>query len=134
MLFFGLLFLFIKDRNGDYEDGEIIASINIIRLTFLVIFVLLATGVAINIFNRFKINYLFIFEIDQNSKMNADQLFKVSAILGFVWTLCFTMTVIEEKVTMFDQLPTYFMVGLFVAMLFYCMQPCFKCGYRKARY
>ena len=64
MLFFGVIFVFIKDKNGDYEDGEIVASINIIRLTFLVIFVLIASGIAINIFNKFKINYLFIFEID----------------------------------------------------------------------
>ena len=64
MLFFGVIFAFIQDVNGNYEDGEIIASINIIRLTFLVIFVLVASGIAINIFNKYKINYLYIFEID----------------------------------------------------------------------
>jgi hypothetical protein len=66
--------------------------------------------------------------------MNADQLFKVSAFLGFIWSLCFTMTVIEEKLSVFANLPAIFMVVLFLGMVFYCVQPCFKCGYRTARY
>lgn len=94
MLLFGVFFLFLPDENGDFEDGVIVASLQILRFSFIVIFILLAAGIATKIFNSFKINYLFIFEIDQHKKMNADQLFKVSALLGFIWTLCFTMTVI----------------------------------------
>ena len=134
MLLFGVFFLFIPDYNGKYAEGGIVASLNILRLTFVVIFILLAAGCASKVFNAYKINYLFIFEIDQHSKMNADQLFKVSGLLGFIWSLCFTMTVIEEKLKVFDGLPLIFMVVLFLGMLFYCVQPCFKCGYRTARY
>jgi len=94
MLLFGVFFLFLPDENGDFEDGVIVASLQILRFSFIVIFILLAAGIATKIFNSFKINYLFIFEIDQHKKMNADQLFKVSALLGFIWSLCFTMTVI----------------------------------------
>ena len=72
MLLFGVFFLFIPDENGDYEDGAIVASLQILRLSFVVIFILLAAGAASKIFNSFKINYLFIFEIDQHKKMNAD--------------------------------------------------------------
>jgi hypothetical protein len=134
MLLFGVFFLFIPDMNGDYDDGVIVASLQILRLSFVVIFILIAAGVDSKVFNAYKINYLFIFEIDQHTKMNADQLFKVSGLLGFIWSLCFTMTVMEEKITVFYGAPAIFIVILFLAMLFYCVQPCFKCGYRTARY
>lgn len=136
MAFFGIFFLFFPDRKGnDYDASELVATQQILRFSFVVIFILVAAGVATKIFNSYKINYLFIFEIDQKSKMNADQLFKVSAVLGFAWTLCFTMTVVEEKLSASElNSGCIFMIFLFIGMLFYCVQPCFRCGYRTARY
>ena len=49
--------------------------------------------------------------------------------------MCFSLTIVEEKLDyVFKGAPAYFIIILFVFMLFYCIQPCFKCGYRTARY
>jgi len=72
MFFVGILFLWIPDHKGDYEDERIVASVQVLRFSFLVIYVLFAAGVNIKIFTAYKINYLYIFEIDQRHKMNSD--------------------------------------------------------------
>jgi hypothetical protein len=72
MTFMGVSFLFLKSEDGKEYHGVMVSSLEVIRLTFLVVFILISTGVAIQIFNKFKINYLYIFELDQHAKMNAD--------------------------------------------------------------
>lgn len=92
MVMFGTLFLCINSSDGDNDYIELITSVNILRLTLVFIYILFCTGCAIKVFLRYGINYLYIFELDPNSKMTSDQLFKVSAVLFFFWSLCFTMT------------------------------------------
>lgn len=137
MLLFGVFYLAVKssDPDDDNKNKEFVTSVNTLRLTFVVIYILFCTAMAIKVFLNTGINYLYIFELDPNSKMTSDQLFKVSAVLLFFWSLCFTMTMGEIKMEwIFHDYPAYPVIIMFLFFLVYCFQCCFKCGYRIARF
>lgn len=51
------------------------------RFLLMLLFTLLSTGVVINILKKYKVNYLFIFELDPNYKITPIQLFRVSKLV-----------------------------------------------------
>jgi hypothetical protein len=55
---------------NEYEwQGLLVANLYTFRFTFMVIFVLVAVAIDISIFKKYKVNYLFIFELDPQYKM-----------------------------------------------------------------
>lgn len=58
-------------------DEEIYASFYTFRFLFMIIFTLISTGTVISILKAYKINYLFIFELDPHYKITPMQLFRV---------------------------------------------------------
>ena len=122
MLSFGTFFLCIKSSDGDNDYSELVTSINILRLTLVIIYILFCTACAIKVFLKYGVNYLYIFELDPNNKMTSDQLFKVSSILIFFWGLCFTLTVAEIRLEfIFHDFPAYPVVAMFIFFTIYCM-------------
>ena len=97
-------------------------------------YIVFATGFAINIFNQYNINYLYIFECDPTSKMTPYMLLKVSLVIYFISCFCFTCTLLQVKYLHDSESPFYFMFFLFVFLVAYCFQPLIKCGYRTARF
>ena len=72
MLLFGLFFLIIPSSDGDNDYDDISASMSILRFTFIIIYIIFASGVAVQVFQRYGVNYLYIFELDPNRKMTND--------------------------------------------------------------
>lgn len=63
-----------------------------------------------------------------------DQLFRTAFILLFIWSSCFSLSIMEGKLDyLFYGSPAWFMVILITFFSLFCFQPCFKCGYRTAR-
>mmetsp|Transcript_13402 Transcript_13402/g.20957 ORF Transcript_13402/g.20957 Transcript_13402/m.20957 type:complete len:105 (+) Transcript_13402:1500-1814(+) len=93
MAMFSLFFLIIpssdKEMTRREEDHRYIEpTLSTFRLSFVLIFIIFATGVAVHIFTEFGINYMFIFELDPHYKMTHWQLYKIGLILLFVLELC----------------------------------------------
>ena len=67
----GVYFFFIPTPNEKDVDAnsEIVAAL-ILRFTWIIFYIILATGFAIHVFNLYNINYLYIFECDPMEKVN----------------------------------------------------------------
>jgi hypothetical protein len=65
-----------KDKLLDWE--EIVVTLPIFRFIFMVILLITFVAVDVYILRKFRINYLFIFELDPNYKITHVQLFRVS--------------------------------------------------------
>mmetsp|Transcript_29983 Transcript_29983/g.29215 ORF Transcript_29983/g.29215 Transcript_29983/m.29215 type:complete len:89 (-) Transcript_29983:1009-1275(-) len=60
----------LPGRDNLYHAGEIFALLPIYRCLLLMIMVVLSAGVCIEVFRYYKVNYIFIFEIDPQNKLN----------------------------------------------------------------
>jgi hypothetical protein len=70
---------------------KLYASFPPFRFTFVVVFILAATGIDIMILKKYKVNYLFIFELDPNYKITHVQFFRVAMVFMFIWCMCFML-------------------------------------------
>lgn len=57
---------------------KLYATFPAFRFTFVIAFILAATGIDIMILKKYKVNYLFIFELDPTYKITHVQFFRVS--------------------------------------------------------
>ena len=71
-LIVGAFLISIKSSDTNEDHNKLISSINILRLTFVLIYILFCTAIAIKVFLFYGVNYLYIFELDPNYKMTAD--------------------------------------------------------------
>jgi hypothetical protein len=67
----------IFDRPG--AALEIFASLYTFRFLLMILFTVASTAFAIKILRKYKVNYLFIFELDPNYKITFMQLLRVSS-------------------------------------------------------
>ncbi len=54
----------------------------------MVLFIVASAGVAIKILRKYKVNYIFIFELDPNYKVTYMQLIRIALIMLSVWIFC----------------------------------------------
>lgn len=121
-LIVGTFLLCIDSSDGGHDYPELVTSINILRLTFVLIYILFCTACAIKVFLLYGVNYLYIFELDPNYKMTSDQLFKVSSVLMFFWSICFAMTLAQIRLEwIFKHFPAYPVVLMFIIFVLYCV-------------
>ena len=69
--FFFLIYDPIEEHNIReflQEEEEIKSTLPIFRLIFLLIYFVLASGICVQIFESYRINYLYVLEIDPNNK------------------------------------------------------------------
>lgn len=79
MTIFVIIFAFLVPVIYDSDWGDdIAANLPTFRFVFMVIFVLASTGFCIKVFKVYKVNYLFIFELDPHYKMTHIQIFRVN--------------------------------------------------------
>lgn len=136
MTIIALFFLFTPPSDDNTVENDYIRhSTSVIRLAFFFIYVIFACGYCTKIFVQYDINYLYIFELDPQSKMTHHQLYKVGFILLFVWSACFSLSLMEVRLEyLFPRQPMWFMLVMAIFFVLYCFQPFIKCGYRTARF
>mmetsp|Transcript_44354 Transcript_44354/g.43034 ORF Transcript_44354/g.43034 Transcript_44354/m.43034 type:complete len:151 (-) Transcript_44354:346-798(-) len=79
----------------------------------MIVLVLVAAGIDISIYKKYKVNYLFIFECDPNYRMTHIQLFRVALIMFYIILACFLCQVIILKLNFLFTSP----LGLFSLIL-----------------
>jgi hypothetical protein len=135
MVLLALFFMFTDSSDGQDDYEVIVSGLAPIRFTFILIYILFACGFAIQVFQAYGVNYLYIFELDPHEKIMSEQFYRLGVILLFMWSSCFALSIMELRLDyLFKDAPAYFMVVLLAFFLFYCLQPCLKCGYRTARF
>jgi hypothetical protein len=83
---------------GEYFDwDEMILTIPVYRFVFMMIFALILISVDVYILRKYRVNYMFIFDLDPNYKVTHVQLFRVSMMLLTIWMLCFMVQVLICK-------------------------------------
>ena len=95
-MLFSSFFLYIimkQCQNSNIDSLNI--PIKIFRATFIFIYILFAVGFCIQIFQKFKINYLIIFDLDSQQKMTYFQLYTVAFFLLFVQMAFFSLTMMQ---------------------------------------
>ena len=136
MALIGAFFLFSPPSDRTHNElYYIYNSTSVLRVTFFFIYLIFATGFCIQVFVIYGVNYLYIFELDPQAKMTHHQLYKVGTIFLFIWSTCFALSLIEIRLNyLFFHQPMWLMLALSIFFLLYCLQPCFGCGYRRARF
>lgn len=69
MTMFSLFFLFIPSSDSEDHFRDLFISLAVLRVGFMLIFMIAGSGVAIQIFNYHSINWLYLFEVDPHAKM-----------------------------------------------------------------
>jgi hypothetical protein len=78
-----------KDFTREDSLKEICSSFYTFRFLLMLVFTVFSTGVVIRILRKYKVNYLFIFELDPHYKVTQMQLFRVSLMLFSIIGFCF---------------------------------------------
>lgn len=67
--------------------------------------------------------------------MTHHQMYKVSSLLFFIWTMCFGLSLLEIRLDyLFHDAPMWPLLFLAIFVFIYCFQPCIQCGYRRTRW
>ena len=123
-----LVFFVLCPTYGDTapEWKHLYAATDTYYFTAVICFVLFGTGVAIQTFRKFKINYVFIFELDNHNKVIHHQIYRFALMFTFVWVLCLTWQVgmIKLAPAFYDSHVQYFPIALLVSFLLLCLMPC----------
>lgn len=65
-----IFFIFIpSSKDREYYDPAWVSTVPTFRMTFATIQVLFSAGFAIQIFKKYKVNYMFIFELSPSHKI-----------------------------------------------------------------
>ena len=135
LILISAVLLFIPAAKGeDWELVEFLDNMDVERLSFIITYIVAATGLVIQTLQSYGINYLYIFELDPNHKMTPYQLYKVAIILLFLSMLACTFSLFQVKMDHYfsgDVSWAYYILMIF--LIVYWCQPFFKCGYRTAR-
>lgn len=71
----------------DWE--EIILTLPVLRFCFMLIVAMFFIATDVMILRKYRVNYLFIFELDPHYKMTHVQLYRVAMMLLTIFMLCF---------------------------------------------
>ena len=110
-----------------------ISTMPVFRFSFMCSYVVFGTGLAIHVFNNYKINYLYIFELDPRHKVTHIQLYRVSMVMLSFCMVCFLIQLMVCRLDyIFETKVAGGALTCFIIMLFIFMNP-FHIFYRSAR-
>jgi uncharacterized membrane protein len=69
------------------------SALSVLKLTFMIVYIVFGAALCTQIFTMHGINYLFILEIDPSHKMTHLTLYRVAITLFFFWAACCSLTV-----------------------------------------
>ena len=104
----------------------------VFRLTFIPIFLITGCAIIIRFFRYFKVNYIYIFQLDPEYRIREAQLIRCSLILLSIWlfTLILQLTIMKHEILGVHA--SLFPLILFCLFGFFLISP-FQLFYRKAR-
>ena len=116
---------FCKPTNGGPNaNSELSSSIYVFFVTFVFVWILFATGLSIQIWKSYHINYEYLFGIDPNYRMFHLQFYKVALIFLFVWMFFLVWQIVKMKMpTQFFNDYATFSLCCFLFFIVLCMMP-----------
>ena len=84
---FAIFFMLLPpehEYNRDRDYDSMTNTVRIIRMTMILNFIIFGSAFCIKVFLEYRINYLYIFELDPHRKVTHHQLFRVGLILLFI--------------------------------------------------
>jgi hypothetical protein len=134
LIFFAFFLALPQVGSSNDAWAELSSGIETYIVTFVLVFIIVATAVNIQVFRRFAVNYTFIFEIDSKHKIIHHQLYRVGLVFFFMWVFCFVWQTVKVKLELgfFDDWATFTLLCLLL-FLVSCIQP-FNIFYRSTRY
>jgi hypothetical protein len=121
------------------------------RFCATIIYILVSTGICINVYRKYEINYFHIFGLDYHHKIQEYKIWAIAATFAFLWAGVYYMNIIfltleaynieEEELINKDHtfkkhswITSYDWVGLTLLLSFFimCFNP-FNCFHRVAR-
>jgi hypothetical protein len=97
LLIFLLMFLLLPGLDGLYHSEVLLSKIPLYRSLLVIIGSFLGAGICIHFFRKYKINYIYIFEIVPSNKLNQYQMIKMFLYLLFLWVIAALVEVIRIK-------------------------------------
>lgn len=102
-----------------------ISKIPLYRSLLVIIGSFLGAGVCIHFFRKYKINYIYIFEIVPSNKLNQYQMIKIFLYLLFLWVMAAIIEVIRIKqyvlwhigIEEMNSEPALFLVSIIIFLL-----------------
>jgi hypothetical protein len=118
---------------GPNSNSELSSSIYVFFVTFVFVWILFSTGICIQIWKQYQINYEYLFGIDPRYRMFHVQFYKVAMIFLFVWMFCLVWQILKMKMpTQFLNDYATFSLGCFLLFILLCIIP-FPVLYSSAR-
>eukprot|EP00347_Sterkiella_histriomuscorum_P008900 403343313 len=132
---FLMFFMSIHDQQDKEELYLIRRVLPIYRSTFVLILGFLAAGVCVSIFRRYKVNYVYIFAIDPENRLNQYQFLKAFLSLALLWMLFAILDILSIKdfINLFDYGRQAGLSMMFIGCLCAILICPFDCMYRTFR-
>lgn len=111
---------------------QIFASFYTFRFLLMILFTVASAGFGIKILRRFKVNYLFIFELDPNYKVTYMQLIRITLMLFTIWGFCFAGQILIIKLGYIFEPKAWFTLAALIIFFGFCFAP-LHCFYMRAR-
>lgn len=109
------------------------AGLDAYYFTYIIIWIIFATGVNIQVFRKYSINYTFIFEMDKNYKLIHHQLFRIALSFSAIWMFCLAWDIGQIKIFITNpERLQIFTILLLVLFILICLNP-MHCFYQRAR-
>ena len=110
------------ERETKDSIDEIFASFSTFRFLLMIIFTVASASVAIKVLRRYKVNYIFIFDLDPHYKVTYMQLIRLTLILFTIWGFCFAGQIAVVKLRYIFETPG---AGFALAVLIIFILICF---------
>ena len=113
-------FLVVPDQSNSYHLNEIRNIFPIYRAVLCFSLVILAGGFIIKLFRRYRVNYIYILELDTSNWIWQNTLYQIGLALLAVWCLCFIgqVSVIKHYVPFTLDIFAVILLFGFLALLF----------------
>ncbi len=115
-------------------NSSILTFFSSFSFVFLLILCLMGLSLNIAILRYFRINYIFIFEIEPKSRLGFNELFKSALFILSIWLLLLILMYSSINFGLFDHKYFIFSLILILFITFYILWPfhCFYFTFRKA--
>lgn len=103
------------------------------RFLLMILFTVASAGVAIKVLRRYKVNYIFIFQLDPHYKVTYLQLIRIALVMLTVWSFCLVGHIAVVKLKyVFTKPAAGFALAVLITFMGICFAP-FHCFYKRAR-
>ncbi len=95
------------------------------RFVFMVSLIIFLAGIVIKVYQKYKVNYLFILEIDLNDKKSSIEILRLGVMLMTFWCLCFfgDLCIVKYEYY-FIKTPALFTALMYTILISLILLPC----------